>query len=229
MPCSEAGLWPQLVYDNRFDRLFAQSHSSDVPMMCREDVSSGLDSWTTSKTLTSATQTWRTWSWMSGLPTSWLRGRTPGEMLLRLPSPMVGAALCAVRHSSCHTAVLHPVNAQLLTSQPPVSATQRCFAAVHLQMHSNRSNLVSLGCTPFAWPQSAWCMLIAGLGTPGMTASLSYFDSIRRARLPANLVQAQRDFFGSHTYERTDKDGWFHTVWDPRNSAESITSAQYNT
>lgn len=70
---------------------------------------------------------------------------------------------------------------------------------------------------------------IAGLGTPGMTASLSYFDSIRRARLPANLVQAQRDFFGSHTYERTDKDGWFHTVWDPRNSAESITSAQYNT
>jgi len=68
-----------------------------------------------------------------------------------------------------------------------------------------------------------------GLGTPGMTASLSYFDSIRRARLPANLVQAQRDFFGSHTYERTDKDGWFHTVWDPRNSAESITSAQYNT
>lgn len=69
----------------------------------------------------------------------------------------------------------------------------------------------------------------AGLGTPGMTASLSYFDSIRRARLPANLVQAQRDFFGSHTYERTDKDGWFHTVWDPRNSAESITSAQYNT
>ena len=71
--------------------------------------------------------------------------------------------------------------------------------------------------------------LFAGLGTPGMTASLSYFDSIRRARLPANLVQAQRDFFGSHTYERTDKDGWFHTVWDPRNSAESITSAQYNT
>ncbi|DBA78833.1 hypothetical protein WJX77_010165 [Trebouxia sp. C0004] len=80
-----------------------------------------------------------------------------------------------------------------------------------------------------AWRDVVKIGITHGLGTPGMTASLSYFDSIRRARLPANLVQAQRDFFGSHTYERTDKDGWFHTVWDPRNSAESITSAQYNT
>ncbi|KAL3150303.1 6-phosphogluconate dehydrogenase, decarboxylating 2 [Trebouxia sp. C0010 RCD-2024] len=80
-----------------------------------------------------------------------------------------------------------------------------------------------------AWRDVVKIAITNGLGTPGMTASLSYFDSIRRARLPANLVQAQRDFFGSHTYERTDKDGWFHTVWDPRNSAESITSAQYNT
>lgn len=42
------------------------------------------------------------------------------------------------------------------------------------------------------------------------------------------LVQAQRDFFGSHTYERIDKPGWFHTVWDPRNSADSITTSSYN-
>ncbi len=63
---------------------------------------------------------------------------------------------------------------------------------------------------------------------PGMTASLGYFDSCRRARLPANLVQAQRDFFGSHTYERIDKEGSFHTVWDPRNSADSITTSAYN-
>ena len=41
-------------------------------------------------------------------------------------------------------------------------------------------------------------------------------------------VQAQRDFFGSHTYERIDKPGWFHTVWDPRNSADSITTSSYN-
>ena len=40
-------------------------------------------------------------------------------------------------------------------------------------------------------------------------------------------MQAQRDFFGSHTYERIDMDGWFHTVWDARNSADSITTTGY--
>ncbi|MEW5317845.1 MAG: hypothetical protein WDW38_009109 [Sanguina aurantia] len=51
-----------------------------------------------------------------------------------------------------------------------------------------------------------------------------------RARLPANLVQAQRDFFGSHTYERNDGvDGWYHTVWDETfGSADSITTSSYN-
>jgi 6-phosphogluconate dehydrogenase len=79
-----------------------------------------------------------------------------------------------------------------------------------------------------AWREVIQLAITNGLGVPGMTASLGYFDSIRRARLPANLVQAQRDFFGSHTYERIDKEGWFHTVWDPRNSADSITTAAYN-
>jgi 6-phosphogluconate dehydrogenase len=46
-----------------------------------------------------------------------------------------------------------------------------------------------------------------GVAVPGMTASLGYFDTYRRAQVPANLVQAQRDFFGSHTYERTDRKG----------------------
>ena len=44
-------------------------------------------------------------------------------------------------------------------------------------------------------------------------ASLAYFDSYRSARLPSNLLQAQRDFFGAHTYERVDKPGVFHTEW----------------
>ncbi|MEJ2696499.1 MAG: NADP-dependent phosphogluconate dehydrogenase [Candidatus Sulfobium sp.] len=53
------------------------------------------------------------------------------------------------------------------------------------------------------------------LGIPQacMTAALAYFDSYRSAWLPANLVQAQRDFFGSHTYERVDEKGVFHTEW----------------
>ncbi len=46
-----------------------------------------------------------------------------------------------------------------------------------------------------------------------MIASLAYFDAYRSPWLPANLVQAQRDFFGAHTYERIDEKGTFHTEW----------------
>ncbi|MEW6237972.1 MAG: decarboxylating NADP(+)-dependent phosphogluconate dehydrogenase [Candidatus Omnitrophota bacterium] len=52
-----------------------------------------------------------------------------------------------------------------------------------------------------------------GLAVPAMSASLAYFDSYRRERLPANLIQAQRDYFGAHTYHRTDSEGIFHTHW----------------
>jgi 6-phosphogluconate dehydrogenase len=45
-------------------------------------------------------------------------------------------------------------------------------------------------------------------------ASLAYLDSLRCGPLPTNLTQAQRDFFGSHTYERTDRPGVFHTQWE---------------
>ena len=52
-----------------------------------------------------------------------------------------------------------------------------------------------------------------GIPVPALSSSLSYFDSYRSPWLPANLVQAQRDFFGAHTYERIDKEGVFHTEW----------------
>jgi 6-phosphogluconate dehydrogenase len=66
--------------------------------------------------------------------------------------------------------------------------------------------------------QSAWRRVVSlaievGVSTPGMTASLAYFDTYRRGRLPANLVQAQRDYFGAHTYERIDMPGSYHTEW----------------
>ncbi|CAN1788403.1 6-phosphogluconate dehydrogenase, decarboxylating 2 [Linum perenne] len=66
--------------------------------------------------------------------------------------------------------------------------------------------------------QSAWRRVVSlavnsGISTPGMSSSLAYFDTYRRGRLPANLVQAQRDYFGAHTYERTDMEGAFHTEW----------------
>jgi 6-phosphogluconate dehydrogenase len=52
-----------------------------------------------------------------------------------------------------------------------------------------------------------------GIPAPGMSASLAYFDAYRSGRLPANLIQAQRDFFGAHTYRRIDLEGVFHTQW----------------
>ena len=57
--------------------------------------------------------------------------------------------------------------------------------------------------------------VLSGLPTPSFSASLAYFDSYRSERLPANLLQAQRDYFGAHTYERTDqpKGKWFHFDW----------------
>ena len=53
----------------------------------------------------------------------------------------------------------------------------------------------------------------AGIPVPALSASLAYYDAYRSARLPANLTQAQRDFFGAHTYRRIDRDGVFHTEW----------------
>lgn len=53
----------------------------------------------------------------------------------------------------------------------------------------------------------------AGIATPGFSSAINYFDSYRSEDLPANLIQAQRDYFGAHTYERKDKEGIFHTEW----------------
>ncbi len=53
-----------------------------------------------------------------------------------------------------------------------------------------------------------------GIPLPALTNSLTYFDAYSSARLPLNLIQAQRDHFGSHTYERTDREGIFHTEWE---------------
>lgn len=52
-----------------------------------------------------------------------------------------------------------------------------------------------------------------GIPTPAFSASLDYYDSYRQAVLPSNLIQAQRDYFGAHTYERIDRPGSFHTEW----------------
>ena len=67
--------------------------------------------------------------------------------------------------------------------------------------------------------QAAWREVVQtaiGLGIPMLanSASLAWFDAYRSERLPANLTQAQRDYFGAHTYRRVDKEGTFHTKWE---------------
>ena len=66
--------------------------------------------------------------------------------------------------------------------------------------------------------QNTWRFVVRtavalGIPCPAMSASLAYYDGYRSERLPANLIQAQRDYFGAHTYGRIDKEGVFHTDW----------------
>lgn len=66
--------------------------------------------------------------------------------------------------------------------------------------------------------QDGWRHVVAtaallGIPTPAFSAALAYYDGYRRERLPANLLQAQRDYFGAHTFERFDKPGTFHAEW----------------
>ena len=89
----------------------------------------------------------------------------------------------------------------------------------------NNSNLRNLLLDPFfkeqvEAAQAGWRRICAtalenGIPVPAMTSALAYFDGFRSERLPANLLQAQRDYFGAHMYERVDKPRgeFFHTNW----------------
>ncbi|MFM8497266.1 MAG: NADP-dependent phosphogluconate dehydrogenase, partial [Planctomycetia bacterium] len=88
---------------------------------------------------------------------------------------------------------------------------------------SGDKNLENLMLAPYfqqalAKAQTGWRHVVAtaaahGVPTPAFMAALAYYDGYRSARLPANLLQAQRDYFGSHTYQRTDRPGTFHSEW----------------
>ena len=74
--------------------------------------------------------------------------------------------------------------------------------------------------------QDAWRNVVAtavrlGIPVPGFSAALAYYDALRAERLPAALIQGLRDFFGAHTYRRTDRDGTFHTLWAQDRSEET--------
>ena len=81
--------------------------------------------------------------------------------------------------------------------------------------------------------QKSWRSIVAlaakkGIPTPAFATALNFYDSYRNARLPANLLQAQRDYFGAHTYERVDKPRgeFFHTNWTGRGG--DVSAGTYN-
>ena len=77
------------------------------------------------------------------------------------------------------------------------------------------------------WRRTVARAVTSGIPTPAYSSALAFFDSYRSRRLPANLLQAQRDYFGAHTYERIDKprEEWFHTDWTGHGG--DVTSGEY--
>jgi len=98
------------------------------------------------------------------------------------------------------------------------------------------AGLVNLLLDPFfrravARAQDSWRRVVTtavrlGIPTPAMSSALAYYDGYRTARLPANLLQAQRDYFGAHTYERVDRPRgeFFHTNWTGRGGTTSAST-----
>jgi 6-phosphogluconate dehydrogenase len=91
------------------------------------------------------------------------------------------------------------------------------------EAYDREDQVVNLLTVPYfrdavAEAQEAWRRVIAkavelGIPVPAFSSCLAYYDGYRRARGPASLIQGQRDFFGAHTYRRTDRDGAFHVRW----------------
>jgi 6-phosphogluconate dehydrogenase len=100
----------------------------------------------------------------------------------------------------------------------------------------NDANLANVLLAPYfqeaiSQSQTSWRRVVAtavehGVPVPAFSAALSYYDGYRTARLPANLLQAQRDYFGAHTYERVDKPRgeFFHTNWTGRGGDTASTA-----
>jgi 6-phosphogluconate dehydrogenase len=112
------------------------------------------------------------------------------------------------------------------------------FLSDIMQAYQDNPTLENLLLAPFfteaihsaqvAWRRVLAAALQHGVPTPAMSAALSFYDGYRSGVLPANLIQAQRDYFGAHTYERLDRErgAFFHTNWT--GTGGSVTSQSYN-
>jgi len=83
----------------------------------------------------------------------------------------------------------------------------------------------ALGGTEAAWRRVVRHAFDSAVPAPAFAASLAYYDGLRADRLPAALVQGQRDFFGAHTYRRVDREGTFHTLWSGDRSEVEATDS----
>ena len=88
---------------------------------------------------------------------------------------------------------------------PPTPSWKTCFL--------NRYFLEATVKAQAAWRHVISSAVHLGIPTPAFSAALAYYDGYRSARLPANLLQAQRDYFVRHTYQRVDRQGVFHSDW----------------
>jgi 6-phosphogluconate dehydrogenase len=79
-----------------------------------------------------------------------------------------------------------------------------------------------LGQSQDGWRRAVTLAANLGVPVPGFGSALAYYDTVRRERLPAALVQGLRDFFGAHTYRRVDRDGVFHTLWSEDRSEQEV-------
>jgi 6-phosphogluconate dehydrogenase len=78
-----------------------------------------------------------------------------------------------------------------------------------------------------AWRRVVGIAAASAVPAPGFSSALAYFDSLASDRLPAALIQGQRDFFGAHTYKRADVDGTFHTLWSEDRREVSAGSSSH--
>jgi 6-phosphogluconate dehydrogenase len=84
----------------------------------------------------------------------------------------------------------------------------------------------AIGAAQPAWRRVVASAVLGGIPAPAFASALAFYDGYRRARLPANLLQAQRDYFGAHTYERVDRPRgeFFHTNWTGRGGRVASTA-----
>ena len=92
---------------------------------------------------------------------------------------------------------------------------QRLYGSDKKEIVSSRSEIMERlgGERQLDWRRVISIAQGRGIPVPSMSSAIAYFDSMKSGRLPQNLIQAQRDFFGAHTFERVDKEGKFHADW----------------